>query len=250
MVGLIYKEFVLQKRSLVILGIVYGLLTIGMFLPAVTDYVDILSGAFDMDKAIFIVLWELVMVFLGFVVITVFQSTVFEVDENKKWAGFISSSPLTGKGQVTAKYGFVLLLSVFVLVWTWITQIIAAVVFQESSGAMDLAINLFYLGLLVHALEFPFIFRFGSKGGKLFQEIFIPVVIYAVVIYVLFGDISAFGSVNEMLDMLFRLLIEGEGIEQIMPIQALIPYITIAAYAVSCWLSGKFYLKGVETYAK
>lgn len=250
MAGLIYKEFVLQRRSLIILGIVYGILTIGLFLPAGTDYLKTLSNAFGMEEAIFIVLWETVIILLSFIIITAFQSTVFEVDENKKWAGFITSTPLTGKGQVGAKYYFVLFLSILTLAWAWLMQMIASVVYQLDASVLDLTVMLFYLGLLLHAFEFPFVIRFGSKGGRIFQEICFPVVIYAIIIYFLFGDISAFGSVNSMLDSLFHILVGEEQIQQWMPLQAAIPYISVFCYICSYWLSGKFYLKGVETYAK
>lgn len=250
MVGLIYKEFVLQRRSLIILGIVYGILTVGLFLPAGTDYLKTLSDALGMEETIFIVLWEMMIFLIGFIIIIAFQSTIFEVDENKKWAGFITSTPLAGKGQVGAKYYFTLLLSVLTLVWVWLLDMIATVVFQLEASVLDMAVLLFYLGLLLHAIEFPFVIRFGSKGGKIFQEIFFPILIYGVIIYFLFGDISAFGSVNSMLDSLFQLMVGEKQMEKLMPLQAVIPYLSVAGYAFSYWLSGKLYVKGVETYAK
>lgn len=250
MVGLIYKEFVLQRRNLIILGIVFGILTFGLFLPAGTNYLKTLSDALGMEETIFIVLWEMAIILLGFIIIITFQSTIFEVDESKKWADFIASSPLTGKGQVGAKYYFTLLLSVLTLVWVWLLDMIATVVFHLEASVLDMAVLLFYLGLLLHAIEYPFVIRYGSKGGKIFQQVFFPIVIYGVIIYFLFGDLSAFGSVSSMLDSLFQMLVGEEQMEKMMPLQAIIPYLSVTGYIFSYWLSGKLYIKGVETYAK
>lgn len=252
MVGLIYKEMVLQKRSLILLGGAFALLLAILFFPAISDYLNTISKTMEMPSEALLMLWELGIFIILFLIMGIYQPAIFEVDENKKWAGFITASPLRGKGQIAAKYWFTLLLSLMLLEVCRLFASISVVVYGMSINLNAFFLILFYLQLLLRAFEYPFLVRFGSKSGGTYKGILFLIVVMMVIIYLLFGDLSAFGSLNDMTDRLFQCLMMEDTIssEGLMIAQAALPYCSAILYYLSYRLSCKFYQMGVETYDK
>lgn len=252
MVGLIYKEWILQKRSLMLLGGAFALLLAILFFPAVSDYLNTISETTGIPADALMVLWELAIFIILFLIMGIYQPTIFEVDENKKWAGFITASPLRGNGQIAAKYWFTLLLSLVTLELCNFFSIISILIYGMSINLSTFFLILFYLQLLLRAFEYPFLVRFGSKSGGTYKGILFLIVVMIVIIYLLFGDLSAFGSVNDMTDWLFQCLMMENNVSSdgIMIAQAALPYGSAILYYLSYRLSCKFYQMGVETYDK
>lgn len=252
MVGLIYKEWILQKRSLLLLGGAFALLLAILFFPMVNDYLNTISETLEMPADALLMLWELGIFIILFLILGIYQPTIFEVDENKKWAGFITASPLRGDGQIGAKYWFTLLLSLVVFEVCRLFANISIAVYGMSINLSPFFLILFYLQLLLRAFEYPFLVRFGSKSGGTYKGILFLIVVMIVIIYFLFGDLSAFGSLNDMTDWLFRCLMMEDAVSPkgIMTAQAVLPYGSVILYYLSYRLSCKFYQMGVETYDK
>ncbi|MCM1495071.1 MAG: ABC-2 transporter permease [Bacteroides sp.] len=251
MFGLIYKELVLQKRNLLLLGGAFALLLAILFFPAVSGYLNTLSETMGLPADTLLMLWQLVIFIILFLITGVYQSTIFEVDENKKWAGFITASPLRGNGQIAAKYWFTLLLSLAAFEICQFFYMISGAVYGISVASVPF-LPIFYLQLLLRAFEYPFLVRFGSKNGGNYKGILFLIVVMLVIIYLLFGDLSAFGSLNDMTDWLFQCLMMENAISSdgLMIAQAALPYASALLYYLSYRVSCKFYQMGVETYDK
>lgn len=250
MVGLIYKEFAIQRRSLTILGVSCGLFILALFFPLFGDYVTTLSSNMGADRSVLLMIWEFVIYVLLFLIVGMYQPTIFEADESKKWAGFVSSTPLTGKGQIAAKYYFVLLLSVMIHALCWCFNYIYAAVYQLDFSLVDILVILFYIQLLLRAFELPFVVRFGSKNGDTYKGFLFLILVMVVVIYLLFGDLSAFGSINTLIDELFKALTMDTTSMGYLVLPPLLPIISVVCFYASYHISCKLYLKGVETYDK
>lgn len=252
MVGLIYKEWILQKRSLMLLGGAFALLLAILFFPAVSGYLNTISETMELPADALLILWELGIFTILFLILGIYQPTIFEVDENKKWAGFITASPLRGNGQIAAKYWFTLLLSLVLFEVCRLFSSIAIVIYGMSLNLNAFFLLLFYLQLLLRAFEYPFLVRFGSKCGGTYKGVLFLIVVMIGIIYLLFGDLSVFGSLNDMTEWLFRcLMMENAAASKGgMLVQAVLPYISAILYYLSYRISSKFYQMGVETYEK
>lgn len=87
--------------------------------------------------------------------------------------------------------------------------------------------------------------------GGAYKGILFLILVFAGIIYVLFGDLSAFGSMNAITDWLFRILtMEDLNSGGMIVVQAVLPYASAGFYYLSYRLSCTFYLKGVGTYDK
>ncbi len=250
MFGLFYREFIMQRRNLILLGGAYLLMIIILFLPKGTDYINTISNSFDIPADALIVMWIAIILVVSFIFIGLYQSTIFEIDEKRKWAEFLCSTPLTGKGMVAGKYYFTLFISFILVSMNWVVTYIANVVYQQEFYYTDMLVILFYVQLILRAMEYPYIVRYGTKNGGNYKGIFFLVIVMLVIIYVLFGDLSYFGSINNMIDSLADSILAKDKTEGMMTVMAVLPYVSIAAFYISYRISVKLYDKGVECYDK
>lgn len=233
MAGLLYKEFVLCKKALLILLGVAAVATVYMI------YNSIISDDSELT-IIFAVLYFIVFFVAGFV-----QSEMFQRDENAKWSSFVISTPKAAKGQVQCKYYAALILNIFVVSWAYLLDSVTAAL---GSGSLIFVILALFCGqLLINALEFPFSIRFGSKRGSNIKMGIVMAIFLAFIIYGLFGDISFILSDDfpEKLAAFFN----GDGLSTVVLwILGVLPYAGYGSYYLSCKIAEKLYLKGVECY--
>lgn len=237
MAGLLYKEFIQNRRNLALIGVAMLVISSIMFMSAPEGFEQI---------------WTLMglMVYVLIFALTgeMFQSSIFEPDESKKWAYFIASSPMMAKGQVGSKYWFTLLTSYAVLVWCAVCDAVSCAVHDNPNNMISLIVMLFFIQILMRAVEIPFIVRFGSKIGNVYKGVAAFVLIFAVIVYLLFGDLSKFGSAENFYSWFFRVL--NGGSDGVLIFMAALPYLSIGLYYISYRLSCGFYMKGAENYDK
>lgn len=233
MAGLLYKEFVLCKKALLILLGVAAVATAYMIFNSIISDDEELT-------IIYAVLYFIVFFVAGFA-----QSEMFTRDENAKWSSFVISTPKAAKGQVQCKYYAALILNIFVVSWAYLLDSVTAAL---GSGSLTMVIFVLFCGqLLINALEFPFSIRFGSKRGSNIKLGIIMAVFLAFIIYGLFGDIS-FIMTDDFPQKLATFL-TGEGLSSVLLwIVGVLPFAAYGLYYLSCKLSEKLYLKGVECY--
>ncbi len=238
MKGLIYKELILNRSSLLQLLLCILSLSCFPFLMATgEDFVDLLAS-----------LASIVNCCVLFFLLGMFQSKLFEVDEYKKWCHFIASTPKRGTGQVREKYVFLLLLSGGMLGWCFLLQNILNLIYDSDLDVEKLYCMLFFFQVFMNALEIPFLFCFGSKFGELYKAFVFFLVLFGVIIYALFGDLSQFGSIDTFFDWLLQLA-SGDG-NALGTFQKVFPPISVLLYYLSYRLSCRWYLKGANTFVK
>ena len=233
MAGLLYKEFVLCKKALLLLLGVAAVATAYMIFNSLISDDEELT-------IIYAVLYFIVFFLTGFA-----QNEMFTRDENAKWSSFVISTPKAAKGQVQCKYYASLILNIFVVSWAYLMDSVNAAL---GSSSLIIVIPVLFCGqLLINALEFPFSIRFGSKRGSNIKMGIVIAIFLAFVIYGLFGDIS-FIMTDDFPEKLATFL-TGEGLSNtLLWILGVLPYAAYGLYYLSCKLSEKLYLKGVECY--
>ena len=248
MKGLLYKELVQNKIMLFSVGIccIFFSFFMGImpFLPFMKDG-DELSG-----NNSFTVIMMMFITALDYLFLLCFQGNFFQNDERKKWAYFIASSPETAVGQVRSKYFLVLILDMSVLIWTYFFENIANAFQDTLTGTISISAILFFLHLFISAFDIPFMVRFGTKGGNMVHTVIFVLMIAFGGIYFLFGDLSFFDSMDEFYQKLID-FVHGEHISEWTFLGlGVFFWLTIGCYYLSYKISCKFYLKGVEYYAK
>lgn len=240
MYGLLYKELVLNKKNL--FGIALGELTLSslVLLPPIFNDSN--------EEAQFIMgLLSIFVFFMMFPILGMMIASIFETDEIKKWAYFVSSSPVTEVGHIQAKYLFTLLLYIALFVWCYFLSDISAV-FGGSANLM-IAFEMLWIMLLTNAIEFPFIVRFGSKFGGYVKTAITTALALAAFEFFLFGNTSAFFDPERLL-ALFEKLSDASAMSDItLIVLAAFPFVSAGLYFISYKISCKLYLKGAEEYA-
>ncbi len=181
-----------------------------------------------------------------YIIFLLTNSELFHYDEREKWCCFAVSTPLSFKGQVAAKYLFSLGINVLTLLTALICcGIMSAFTGENLISMMRTGLVAFGLTITLNAFEFPFYFRFGSEHGSQIKAASIGVVLLAVCIYGLFGDISFLFSDTIVQD--FINIMNGTFFRTF---SAVIPAISVGLLFLSFWISTPLYRKGMECYEK
>lgn len=247
MKGLLYKELIQNKIVL-----------IAFALPCVSF--SIIMGTFPWilpgegsDLAhtdVFAVMMTIVVIILNYFMLLAFQSNFFQSDEIKKWAYFVSSSPETAVGQVRTKYLFILFCDMGVLIWCYLFENIANAFQDTLTGTSMIYALLFFWHLFLSSIDIPFMIRFGTKGGNMCHTVMLVLFVAVGGIYFLFGDLTIFGSFDKIYDMIMNFLNMEDVSDWMILFLGLFVWISMGCYYLSYKLSCRFYLKGVEYYAK
>lgn len=242
MAGLLYRELVLNKNNL--LGMALGIMGISvmMFLPL------IFSDDAYIEPSVATALLSVFIFIAVFLMLGMMTASIFAADESKKWAYFITSTPLTDVSQIKEKYLFTLLLYIALLVWCDFSAVLLAAL--GGSANVMIAFVMMCAMLVTNAIEFPFIVRFGSKAGSNIKTALILLIMLIAFEYMFFGDLSIFGSFDKFWEFFERLSDTTLMSDIALVILAVFPYISIGLYFLSYKISCKLYLKGAEEYER
>ncbi|MDE6709717.1 MAG: ABC-2 transporter permease [Oscillospiraceae bacterium] len=243
MAGLLYRELVLNKKNLLGMALGEMAVTLLMFMPLIFEDEDI-----GLEPSVITALLSVFVFIVGFLVLGMMTAAIFEVDESKKWAYFITSTPLTDVSQIKEKYLFTLLLYVALFIWCYFLAVLSAAL--GGSANVMIAFMMMCIMLLTNAIEFPFIVRFGSKAGSHIKTAVMLIVMVIAFEYIFFGDLSIFGSFDKFWAFFERLSDTTLMSDIAIVLLAVFPYIAVGLYYLSYKISCKLYLKGAEEYER
>ena len=233
MFGLVYKELVTRKKQLLILLPIAALFTIIVIADAATK--DEYIGVMLMLAAVCIIL-----------VSGTFEQGSFENDETKKWLSFISSAEDGVRKQIGSKYLFNLILMISVFTYLELIFELAAAMTGINADIFFMALQLMmFFQMVYRAVESPFMVAFGSKYGNTIRMIVMLILVFGFIVYALFGDLSIFGSTEELL-LRAEEFLSDSGSYFIL----LTPAFAFLLYYLSFEISCRLYLHGGEFYEK
>ena len=203
----------------------------------------------DLEGEVTLLMWGLC-AFITFLIGGVFQDSIFNDDERKKWAYFVTSTPTGIKGQIGSKYLIALLWSMLTVTMLILLNNFAMDGNEELADGTVVFIGFFYIQLIMRSIEFPLMARFGSKIGKSMKIIIIGVIAFITFVYVLFGDTSPFENLDNFWDNIFKAMADPEKMKKAMLWFSILTAAVIPIYYLSYRLAVKWYLKGVESYEK
>lgn len=244
MAGILYKELILNKKNLLLLAV--SLLAFSIIPFAGMSSNESASLPEEMLSLLMVMVYAVLFFMTG-----MFQPNIFSVDETKKWAYYISSSPAGVGGQIEGKYIFGALISLGTLIWCFLLGTVASFVYGIDNLSMLAGIWLFYFQISSKAVEYPFMVRFGSKAGAVYKSGVFFLVIFLLILYALFGDLKVFGSSLDELWASLLEIINGEAFSgAVLFVLSLCPVAAVTLYCISMSLSKRFYLKGAEGFDK
>lgn len=238
--GLIYKDFLTNKKSVFIMlgGVLYT--GIMILLPNFIENEDI------EDISMFMQLYAILAIVVLFFITGAFQGNMLKNDESKRWAYFITSTPMLKK-HIEAKYWFILIISFGIVFITSILDALNCMVTGSATLQM-IIIFIFCIQIIMRSIEIPFLVRFGSDMGGYYKAGVLVLICLIALIYYLFGDLSHFGSADNFYEWILNSL-SGENMT-FMIIVAVLPFIAFGMYYLSYKVSCKLYLKGAENFEK
>ncbi len=244
MLELIYKDCMLMKKNIImiLLSFLYG--------PLMMCAVIIASGAagtalHNNDALVMArTVTELMPVFMIYTTFTSF----FSQDENRQWAGFVISSPVTAEGQVREKYLLWLLLAAAGTFLASVSDTFCMLVSGSDVSVSGLVVLFFLICTVITALDMPLMFRFGSQHGSNLRVGFMLGIIAIAGLYFLFGDMSIFGDTDAIIAWFIDLLKNGTESKPLIALIVLLPYIAGLMLYISYRISVRVYTRGVEEY--
>jgi len=155
-------------------------------------------------------------------------NTLLSYDERSKWETLASTMPVTKNQMVSSKYLIGLICQVITYILSVITLIIKMNRFNTGMTVFIAnAIMMFMMSLMTTAIAMPFMFKFGVEKGR----------IYYYVVFILFGGSLVGGAAF----LTPRLAESSVAIPPVL-LPAMI-LVTIGLYALSWFLSARFYSK-------
>ena len=145
MIGLIKKDLLMIKSNLKLVIIIFAVL-----------FVMSLQGEFDISFV------------PPFIVVMLFMST-FSYDEYNKWDAYAITLPNGRKSVVTSKYLATLILIAISIIITIVLNIIVGLINNNINldSMLPTMIGCFFGIILVEAIIYPFIFKYGIEKGRI-----------------------------------------------------------------------------------
>ena len=250
MFGLLYKDFVTMKKDILISLAGMLFFSFPLFIPwnTMMEQNGGEAGLITGENMAFMIL-PLFVYLCVYIMISQVQASIFAGDERKVWSSYIQSTPLGANGQVLSKYYLTLALSFVGVIWGTICDIISSLVNGVQGSAGMIYIAFFFVQIFLRSFEIPFLVRFGQKHGKTYKILSMVVVIFVVTVYMLFGPLPKFVSLEETVELVIQFM-DNPKLQSsvLLGIVSLFPYVTMLLYYLSYKLSCKFYQKGVTTY--
>lgn len=180
------------------------------------------------------------------------QGELHKSDEKRLPVCFAIASPAGANGYVKSKYISNFMVPFSLMNICLLTEQVALTIVDLNTKEVHpqsfngIYTMIFLILLLLNSIELPFMFRFGVKKGANIKAAVFLSIFAGIGIYLLFGDISMFGSMDDFMQFLLDLVNGVKGGSTMVAIIAISPLVTFAFYYLSYLISCKLYLKGVE----
>ena len=248
MPGILYKDLKLCRGTFIGQAIMLIITNSMVLIPYLADrkvYSDSTDGS-DPLLGMMCIFTALISFYVG----GMLQETIISSDERRKWAYLMSASPDGIKKQVAGKYALMVIYSaITAFVCMFMNSLTADIIGKNVPPASGLILILFFVQLMIRAINAPFIFAFSSKYGNTVRLAAVSIVITAGIIYGLFGDLSWI-NLDKVWEKLLKLLTDLNESVKLLWAQVIFFGGVTVLYIFSYKLSCKLYLKGAEQYDK
>ena len=197
-------------------------------------------------------LMNIMAVVASFFVMGTMQGLIYEQDERKKWSYYITSTEAGSAAQVGEKYILVLIISMAALVLNVLLNCIAIDLANNEYQIAPVCMALFFIQVLLRAVEIPFVMAFGSKKGNLVRGAIMLAALIVALVYLLFGDLKAIGlgSSDDLWDKLIKLIKSPSSNSNVLLALGAAGVCVLPLYYLSYRISCRVYKRGADAYEK
>lgn len=244
MKGLAYKEWV-QNRWFILSMILLG------FMPVLMMFLlrDTMTAAEIADDATGFFKLRTIGVVIAFLASGLLESMVIiRSDDRKLWGYFISSTEEGYRGFIRVKYEMVYIMIVMASMSLMIVDQITVLFLNDTrhiaaDSTQNIISVLTVFQLLLRAVDFPFIIRFGEKKGNIIKLIMLLSIFIILIILVM----TDAGGINvKLYDAVSVLISDRNALLAVSSAGVVVLAVYYLSYRISC----RLYLKGVEEYVK
>lgn len=217
MLGLIYKDILILKKDILQILTIVALFGLMLLYPWADSgkFVNFqIASAVITPKTMSYTIMPMFIYLVMFVIMSVLQSSIFEHDEREEWVNYVVASPLTIKGQVVSKYIISLGMSLVVVIYGVIYDMLCILVTGEKGSAWKIYVTYFLIQTILRAIELPFIIRFGHKHGKNYKILIMVSIMYLGGVYALFGKLPNIEYSNALGEII-NFLSDGKTMEEV-----------------------------------
>lgn len=243
MLELIYKDCVLMKKNIILYMLTF---LYAIFLCAAVAVARGMTGT-EAEESVLVMMRMVCGILPLFMIYNLFTD-FFRQDENRLWAGFAISSPVTAEGQVREKYLLWVLVCAVNLVLTYFFDSICMLITGNDISITGVVMLGTVLCSALTALDMPLMFRFGSSRGANLRVGGVLVLMAIAGLYFLFGDMSIFGDPDAIIAWIIDMLKNGVESKPLITLIVLMPYIAGLILYISYKISVMVYTRGVEEY--
>ena len=243
MKGLLYKDFIIFRKTLFILGIIVT----SILLCCITiTYMRTAFAVPGEEETLGIVFTNCGLYLFAFLILPFISSQLFTPDENPACINFLFSTPKSAGGQIQSKYYFLLIVNLAILLMCFLVDTGIMLMLGEYATSCSLICMIYFcFSLILLSIRIPFAIRFGSNHSFEAQCVYMIILSAFLLIYGLFGDISFFFQEEGINIKAIRDYLQSE---KVVFVLSLIPYISLLIYYLSYRISLALYRKGVENY--
>ncbi|MCL2634240.1 MAG: ABC-2 transporter permease [Oscillospiraceae bacterium] len=238
MLGLIYKDFTVQKY-LIVVSVLF--IVFFSFFTFSANSVVTYEGESEIMVSSMVLAGVAFMVFIGGSII---PETAFYSDEKSRFNVYAKCLPTTASKTVLARYLLMLMMygGCFVV-------LVIFLIFNP--GVNNVTLNLlmpltaFAIFVAFDSFSYAFYYRFGVKRGGTFKLIFLITLPLMLCMYLLFGDLSVFGErgMEDLFTWIMTLSVEKFFEDVCLPVCVFALVVFIGCY----FISARVYRKGLET---
>lgn len=246
MLGLLRKEIRINIKWLCC-----ALMTL-LFLNVLMSIMMIADDSSDSFKkmGLFVQGFFAVMGAMSFLINGAFSLNFVQSDERRKWGYYLCTVPRGREKQVLSTYILLLLMLFLTFAVTYGCNFAMRKYDSSVPSLRGLLMLLVCISLIMRAIEMPFIFAFGSKVGSQVKGGIMIMMILAAVIYLLFGDLSWIGTQDEIMEKFFKFIAEFDLSRITRSWAGVLVWASVPMYIISCFISMKVYMYGVERMEK
>lgn len=187
---------------------------------------------------------------MSFLINGAFSLNLAQSDERRKWGYYLCAAPRGKERQVVSKYMLILLMLALTFAVTYGCNYFMRKIDHSIPSLRGLFLLLVCISLIMRAIEMPFLFAFGSKVGSQVKGGIMLAVILGAVIYLMFGDLSWIGTQDEVMEKLFEFIARFNLRRVTKSWAGVLVWAAVPMYVISCFISMKVYMYGVERMEK
>ncbi len=198
MIGLIYKDLILIKKSLLQIGLV----TIAFLLPLLLPFSKVFAEQGDEAVRMLLPFITFVCFIASFLIMSMFEQGNFDKDERKVWISYVCALPGGCYKHIGAKYIISLVMHMVYFAICFLVDTVFCKVNDIDGNHLMIYGILVLAGITFKAIEIPFFIRFGIKNGNNIKTMVMMLLIMGVIVFLLFGDSEFFLKFMDMGNLL------------------------------------------------